>query len=84
MAQWQIAFVREQSVDFAVAAVSDSVLMSKSAREKTARELTVLLNVPVVLLGEQKHRLFGRPDLVRFLKNVHPARLPWRRVTLAA
>lgn len=84
MTQWQIALVREQGVSFGVALVRDHVLNNTSERDGLMQALSVHLGQPVVLLGERQHRLFGRQDIVRFLRNVHPSRLPWRTVTLAA
>ena len=46
--------------------------------------LTLRLGQPVVLLGAQRYRSYGRQDIVRFLRNVHPSQLPWRRIDLAA
>ena len=84
MAQWQIALVREQGVCFAVATVKDHVINNRSQAEDLIGALSLRLGQPVVLLGAQRHRLFGRPDIVRFLSNIDPSRLPWRRVDIAA
>lgn len=84
MSQWQIALVREQGINFAVASVKDHVLNSPDQRDDVIQSLSLTLGQPVVLLGAQQHRLYGRQDIVRFLRNVHPSRLPWKTVTLAA
>lgn len=84
MANWQIALVREQGLNFAVASVQDHVLNNPTVRDNLIQSLSVRLAQPVVLIGARQHRLYGRQDIVRFLQNVHPSRLPWKMVTLAA
>lgn len=83
MSQWQIALVREQGVNFAVAAVRDHVIHNQQEAEGLITALSVRLSQPVVLLGAQRHETYGRPDIVRFMRNVHPSQLPWRRMKLA-
>ncbi|TGD94590.1 hypothetical protein [Methylobacterium nonmethylotrophicum] len=84
MSTWDVAVVREQGVNFAVVSVRDSVIDSFGDRDKVVRTLSYELGVPTVLIGARDSRLYGRSDIVRFLQNVHPSRLPWRRITLAA
>lgn len=84
MSTWDVALVREQGVSFGVVSVRDSVLSSPSERDKVVRAWSLELGIPAVLIGARDHRLYGRRDIVRFLANVHPSRLPWRRMTLAA
>lgn len=84
MATWDIALVKEQGVTFGVVSVRDSVINSPSDRDALILAWGAHLGVPVVLIGAQQHRSYGRPDIVRWLRNVHPSRLPWRRMTLAA
>ncbi|GMB81080.1 hypothetical protein NN6n1_18630 [Shinella zoogloeoides] len=81
MAKWNVALVREQGVNFAVALVKDHVVQSRQQSEKLVSSLTMRLRQPVVLLGEDNNRYYGRSDIVRFLQHVHPSRLPWREVT---
>ena len=84
MATWQVALIKEQSVTFAVVSVRDSVINSPGQREDLIQAWEAHLGVPAVLIGAQQHRTYGRQDIVRWLRNVHPSRLPWRRMTLAA
>ncbi|WP_311031240.1 hypothetical protein [Mesorhizobium koreense] len=84
MAQWDIALVLEQGVDFAVASVQDHVIDNHHTAEGLVAALSVRLGRPAVLLGAQRHRLYGRQDIVRFLQSVDPARLPWRRMEIAS
>lgn len=84
MTDWNIALVREQGINFAVASVKDHVVHNTHTADELIQSLSYHLGQPVVLLGERQHRLYGRQGIVRFLRNVHPSRLPWKRVALAA
>ena len=84
MSTWNVAIVREQGVSFGVVSVRDSVINSSSERDELVRVWSFELGVPTVLIGARDHRLYGRRDIVQFLSNVHPSRLPWRKMTLAA
>jgi hypothetical protein len=84
MAQWEIALVKEQGMNFAVASVQDHVISNRHEADDLISGLSFHLGQPVVLLGARQHRLYGRQDIVRFLQNVHPSQLPWRRVNIAA
>ena len=84
MTTWQVALVREQGVEFAVVSVRDSVLDIPTERDELIRFWSTQLMRPTVLIGAQRHRTYGRDDIVRFLSRVHPSRLPWRRMDIAA
>lgn len=84
MATWQVALVREQGVEFAVVCVRDSVIDSPGERDELVRWWSIHLARPTVLMGAQRHRTYGRQDIVGFLSAIHPSRLPWRQVNVAA
>ena len=85
MTTWTVALVREQSVEFAVVLVKDSVIESPSIRDDLIASFRMQLQGrPVVLLGEQRYRRYGRQDIVRWMANIHPSSLPWRKMTIAA
>lgn len=84
MTTWQVALVREHGAEFGVVLVRDSVVDSLSEREDVYRYWTLFLSRPVALLGERHFRSYGRRDIVAWLKNVHPSRLPWQQITVAA
>lgn len=83
MTTGDIALVRERNVEFAVVCVRDDVLNSPSQRDQLVRSWSIHFGRPAVLIGARNHRSYGRADLVRFLRNVHPSQLPWRRMHLA-
>ena len=84
MTTWRVALVKEQGVEFAVVCVRDGVVDTPGERDDLIRWWTVHLGRPVVLIGAQRHRTYGRQDLVAFLSKVHPSRLPWRQMKVAA
>ena len=83
MSTWEVALVREQGVSFAVVCVKDGVVENSSERDQVRSWWEAELGQPAVLIGAQRHRTYGRTDIVRFLRDVHPSRLPWRRMQVA-
>ena len=82
MAQWQIALIREQGINFAVATVKDHVISDRHEADRVVSALSLRLGQPVVLLGANHYGTYGRRDIVRFLQNIHPSQMPWRRIDL--
>ena len=82
MASGQIALIREQGVNFGVVCVPDHVVDNPSERERQLRVWTAKLHVPVALLGSNRHRPYGRRDIVGWLESVDINRLPWRNITI--
>lgn len=80
MSTGNIAFVREQGVDFAVVCVADHVIDSPHEREGTHAAWTLELRRPVALMGANRHRVYGDKRIVSFVASVGPSRLPWRRI----
>lgn len=83
MATCDVALIREQGVNFAVVCVADHVIDSPSQREDAVEAWAIELGVPVALMGAQRHRTYGRRDIVNWLSSVHLGQLPWRRATLS-
>lgn len=84
MSSVQFARIREQGVTFAVVVVKDQVLDSKSQSDQAVAAWTMEFGWPTILFGAIRHKLYGRPDLVRFMSNVSLSRIPWRQATMAA
>lgn len=82
MASGQIALIREQGVNFGVVCVPDHVVDNPSEREQQLRLWAMKLRLPVALLGSNRHRSYGRRDIVGWLESVDVDRLPWRQVTI--
>jgi hypothetical protein len=75
-----IAFVREQGVEFAVVCVADRIVEGSIEREGVYQAWTMELRRPVVLMGADRHRLYGHKSVIDFVASIHPSRLPWRTV----
>ena len=88
MTRAQVAFVREQGVDFAVVVVRTFVMRSpKAVRDEMVAVYTREFGCPAVLMAEDPRGVptyYGRDDLVHFLSGVFVEQLPWREFTLAA
>lgn len=80
MPQGNIAFVREQGVDFAVVCVADRIVEGAPEREGVYRAWSNKLRLPVVLLGADRHRVYGHRNIVDFVSSIDPFLLPWRKV----
>lgn len=81
----QGAVIKEQGSTFAIVVVKrhivDSQIQSKQAMVSFTR---LFPGMPIVLMAQNtrgipKYR--GRRDIVNFLANVHPSRIPWKEYT---
>jgi hypothetical protein len=84
--QFEGALVKEQGITFAIVVVKASVLNSTAEANKTRTAFqSYFPRVPIILMAQDTggtHTYKGRPDIVRFLSNVHPSRIPWKRYTI--
>ena len=82
------ALVKEQGVTLGIVVVAPHVLHDASARGRArAFGEGVWRSVPIVLMAQDAHgtpTYWGRPDLVRFLANLHMTQIPWKRWSIAA
>lgn len=82
--QFDGALIKEQGVTFAIVIVKPYVLQS-SEKEQIRENFSSLFGfVPTVLMSQNSRGIptyDGRRDIVNFLANVHPARIPWKRYT---
>lgn len=84
MSSFEAALIKEQGVTFVVVSVRDSVIDNPSDAQRTSRTMSLTFHCPAVLIGAERHRLYGRRDLVNFLSRIDPSRLPWKRWDVAA
>jgi len=84
--QFEGAVIREQGVTFAVVVVKNHVLNSThEANQTIASFRPAFPGMPVVLMaqnGSGRPTYYGRPDISKFLSNISPSRIPWKRYTL--
>ena len=80
------AIIKEQGVTFAIAVVKPSVLTSPSREKIRASFVPFFGNIPIILMAQNSRGIptyNGRRDIVHFLANINPARIPWRHFTTA-
>lgn len=80
------ALIKEQNVTFAIVVVKPEVL-NNSTRITDARNQfgRYFPSVPLILMSQDSRgtpTYQGRTDIVRFLANVNPSRIPWKRYSL--
>lgn len=77
------AVLKEQGVSFAIVVVKEHVLNSSSECNNARSDFqTIFPRMPIVLMAQNSRgipRYQGRTDIVNFLANVHPSRIPWKR-----
>jgi len=71
------ALIQDTDVRFAVVSVKDTTITDSDTAGKLVETLRTAYQCPVILIGEDSHRLFGRQDLVDFLNQYTPDQLPW-------
>lgn len=80
------ALIKEQGVTFAIVIVKSFVLSSSATRESTRNSFsTVFPRIPIILMaqdGRGRPSYHGRTDIVNFLANVDPRRIPWKTYTM--
>ena len=84
--QFEGAVLREQGVTFAVVVVKRHIVDNQTEARSALRSFgSVFPGMPIVLMGQDtsgRAKYFGRPDIARFMANVSPSRVPWKRYTL--
>jgi hypothetical protein len=85
--EFTAAIVKEQGVRFVVALVRQQA-MQPANRESTRQSVSSIFPGDLVVLCAQDSRgvpsYFGRPDIVKFLANIHIGQLPWKRYRATA
>ena len=80
------AVIKEQGVTFAIVVVKQHVLQNSIDRENAQRSFgTIFPGMPIILMAQDLHgtpKYYGRKDIVGFLANVNPSRIPWKRYTV--
>ncbi|PKV43632.1 hypothetical protein CLU92_0947 [Janthinobacterium sp. 61] len=83
--KFQGALIKEQNVTFAIVVVKPSAMQSQIAAQDAMRAFQPYFpGAPIVLASQDSRGRFqyqGRKDLVQFLANVDPSRIPWMEYT---
>lgn len=81
------SIIKEQGVTFAIVIVENSFLNSSSSKIEEFRNslLPVFGPIPIILASQDSRGTFryhGRKDIVNFLANIDPSRIPWKEYTI--
>lgn len=83
--QFEGAVIKEQGVTFAIIVVKSYVLDTSAGCDDVRQGFRSFFSgIPIVLMAQNSRGIpiyQGRPDIVRFLSNVHPSRIPWKKYT---
>lgn len=84
--QFEGAVIKEQGQTFAVVIVKPHVLQSSSTREKTRNGFSLHFpGMPIILMAQNSRGVptyHGKNDIAKFLANLHPSQIPWKRYTV--
>lgn len=78
------AVIKEQGVTFAIVVVKPYVLNSPNKESIRQSFLRYFGNIPIILMTQNSRGIptyDGRKDIVYFLANIHPSRIPWKHYT---
>lgn len=77
------AVVKEQGVTFAIVVVKPHILNTNSSCDDARQGFSRFFpGMPIILMAQDSRgipKYQGRTDIVKFLANVHPSRIPWKR-----
>ena len=75
--------IKEQEVTFAVVLVKKHVMDNRIEADRLIQGLIMQIfqGMPVVLMTRDSGRTqtYGRDDIARFLANINPRRIPWKK-----
>jgi hypothetical protein len=81
--QFDGALIKEHGMSFAVVVVKPSTLDNSTPREEARQGFTNYFSgVPIILMAQNNRGVptyHGRNDIVKFLANIHPSRIPFKR-----
>lgn len=80
------AVINEQGVKFAIVVVKRHVVDNQTAAQSAIRSFgSIFPGLPIVLMAQDssgRPTYFGRTDIARFMSNVSPSQVPWKRYTI--
>lgn len=85
--QFDGALVKEQCVTFAIVIVQPYVLNNSLEAQKIRKAMVQVFpaGIPIILMAQDSKGIptyQGRKDIVNFLANIDPRRIPWKRYTI--
>lgn len=83
----QGAVINEQGLTFAIVVVKKHIVDSQSLSKDAINSFASLFpNMPITLMAQDSRgtpHYRGRNDIVKFLANVNPSRIPWKEYTFS-
>ena len=83
----QGAVVKEQGVTFSIVVVKSTAMQTTSSADRTRAAFQHLFpETPLILACQDSKGRFkyqGRKDIVNFLANIDPSRIPWQEYTVS-
>ncbi|QDZ93832.1 hypothetical protein D0438_02510 [Bacillus altitudinis] len=76
------AIIKEQGVTFTIVSVKSGTISFPSRRDSAIIGFSRQFPSPIILMEQNSRGVptyYGREDIVRFLKNIHPSQIPWKR-----
>jgi hypothetical protein len=77
------ALIKEQGITFAIVIVKSYVLQSSQQTEEARNSFSSFFpNVSIILMAQDSRGVptyQGKKDIVKFLANIQPSRIPWKR-----
>lgn len=80
------SIITEQGVKFAIVIVKPYVLSSPDREDIRNSFIPLFGNIPIILMAQDANGIptyHGKPDIVKFLANIHPSRIPFKRYTVS-
>lgn len=79
------AIIKEQGVTFSIIIVKPHVLNNDSEANSFRNAMSSIFPSPIILMAQNSYgrpTYQGRKDVVKFLANINPARIPWKEYTI--
>lgn len=79
------AIIKEQGVTFSIIIVKPHVLNNVSEANSFRNAMSSIFPSPIILMAQNSYgrpTYQGRKDIVKFLANINPARIPWKEYTI--
>jgi len=84
---FQGSLITEQGITFAIVIVKPHVLNNSIEANRLRNSFTsVFGNAPIILMAQNNSGVptyYGKPDIVKFLANISPSRIPWKQYTIS-
>lgn len=77
--------ITEQGVTFSIIIVKPHVLNSKTESDNFRNAISTMFPSPIILMAQDSRGVptyQGRKDIVKFLANIDPRRIPWKTYTI--